>query len=132
MKHPRCAGMDISKTDAKVCVRIDAGGKVAREVTTWGATSSQILAFADMLTAAGVSLVVMEAPSSYWKPFWHILTGAGLEVMLVNARQARQIPGRKTDVADCQWLCDLGAHGVAGPRIEPPCVKLLSHPTSSY
>jgi transposase len=74
--------------------------------------SSQILALADMLTAEGVTLVVMEATSSYWKPWWHILTGAGLEVMLVNARQARQIPGRKSDVADCQWLAQLGAHGL--------------------
>jgi transposase len=81
-------------------------------VTTWGATSSQILALAGHLLAERVTLVVMEATSSYWKPFWHILTGAGLEVMLVNARQARQIPGRKTDVNDAQWLAQLGAHGL--------------------
>ena len=120
--HPRCAGMDISKTDAKVCVRItpDGGGKPTGEVTTWGATSSQILALGEHLVGEGVSLVVMEATSSYWKPYWHILTGAGLNVMLVNARQARQIPGRKTDVNDAQWLAQLGAHGLLRGSFVPP------------
>ena len=125
--HARCAGIDISKTDAKVCVRVQGkSGRAKSEVTTWGATSSQILALADMLVSGKVTLVVMEATSSYWKPFWHLLTGAGLEVMLVNARQARQIPGRKTDVADCQWLCDLGAHGLLrGSFVPPPPVRQL-------
>jgi transposase len=121
--------MDISKTDAKVCVRTAPVGEAKPavcEVTTWGARSSQILGLADYLTAEGVSLVVMEATSSYWKPFWHILTGAGLDVMLVNARQARQIPGRKTDVADCQWLCELGAHGLLRASfVPPPAVREL-------
>ena len=125
--HARCAGMDISKTDAKVCVRVQGrSGRAKSVVSTWGSTSSQILALADMLVSAKVTLVVMEATSSYWKPFWHLLTGAGLDVMLVNARQARQIPGRKTDVADCQWLCDLGAHGLLrGSFVPPPAVRQL-------
>jgi transposase len=120
--HVRVAGMDISKKDAKVCVRIApvGGGKAKSEVTTWGAMSSQILALGEYLLALGVTLVVMEATSSYWKPFWHILTGAGLEVMLVNARQARQIPGRKTDVNDAQWLAELGAHGLLRGSFVPP------------
>jgi transposase len=119
--------MDISKTDAKVCVRVQGGsGRARNDVTTWGATSSQILELADMLLGEGVTLVVMEATSSYWKPFWHLLTGAGLEVMLVNARQARQIPGRKTDVLDAQWLADLAAHGLLrGSFVPPPPVAQL-------
>jgi transposase len=120
--HPRCAGLDISKRDAKCCVRVVPEGRAEAvcEVTTWGARSSQILELGAHLVAEEVTLVVMEATSSYWKPFWHLLTGLGLNVMLVNARQARQFPGRKTDVADCQWLADLGAHGLLRGSFVPP------------
>jgi len=124
--HPRCCGMDISKTDAKVCVRVQEGARVATQVTTWGATSSQILALGEHLVAERVSLVVMEATGDYWKPFLSLLCDAGLEVMLVNARSARQIPGRKTDVADAQWLAELGAHGlVRGSFVPPGHVRVL-------
>jgi transposase len=119
--HPRCAGIDISKTDAKVCVRVQRkGGKAACEVRTWEATSSRILELGEWLAGQAVTLVVMEATSTYWRPFWHLLTEAGLNVMLVNPRRARQIPGRKSDVADCQWLADLGAHGLLRASFVPP------------
>jgi hypothetical protein len=98
--HARCAGMDISKTDAKVCVRI-AGrgrGRASSTVTTWAATSSSILRLADVLVKQKLTCVVMEATGDYWKPFYYLLAEAGLPVMLVNARQVRQIPGRKTDL----------------------------------
>ena len=69
--HPRCAGVDISKRDAKVCVRIAGTGraKAKSTVTTWGAVTNQILALSDHLVAEQVTLVVMEATSDYWKPF---------------------------------------------------------------
>ncbi|MDR2453292.1 MAG: IS110 family transposase, partial [Bifidobacteriaceae bacterium] len=86
--------------------------RAAMEVTTWGARSSQILELGGHLAAKGVTLAVMEATGDYWKPWFHLLRESGLEVMLVNARQARQIPGRKTDVNDCVWLADLAAHGL--------------------
>jgi transposase len=120
--HPRCAGMDISKTDAKVCVRIAARGKggAKNEVTDWGATSSQVLALAGYLLGEKVTLVVMEATGQYWKPFYYLMASAGLNVMLVNPRSVRQIPGRKTDVADSMWLADLGAHGLVRPSFIAP------------
>jgi len=124
--HPRCCGMDISKRDAKVCVRIQDGGRVRSKVTTWPSLSSQILKLADDLVRQRVSLVTMEATGDYWKPFYFLLTEAGLEVMLVNARQARQIPGRKTDVADAVWLADLAAHGLLrGSFVPPPPIREL-------
>jgi len=69
--HPRCAGVDISKRDAKVCVRIVAPGraKARSTVTTWGAVTNQVLALRDHLIDEQVTLVVMEATSDYWKPF---------------------------------------------------------------
>lgn len=112
--------MDISKRDAKVCVRVQDGSRVSTRVTTWSSLSSAILELADHLLGQRVSLVVIEATGDYWKPFYFLLTEAGLDVMLVNARQARQIPGRKTDVADAVWLADLAAHGLLHGSFVPP------------
>ena len=120
--HSRCAGIDISKRDAKVCVRIaDAGrGKAKSTVTTWGAVTSQVLALRDHLIDEQVSLVVMEATSDYWKPFYYLLEDGPFEVMLVNARHVKNLPGRKSDVSDAAWLADLGAHGLVHGSFVPP------------
>lgn len=97
--HERAAGIDISKRDAKVAIRTPGkrAGTFTTGVTTWGATTNQILALRDMLLAERVTTVVMEATSDYWKPFYYLFEDV-LPVMLVNAKAARNIPGRKTDV----------------------------------
>ena len=120
--HPRCAGVDVSKRDAKVCVRIAGTGraKAKSAVTTWGAVTNQVLALRDHLIAEEVSLVVMEATSDYWKPFYYLLEDGPFEVMLVNARHVKNLPGRKTDVSDAAWLADLGAHGLVRGSFVPP------------
>jgi len=120
--HTRCAGMDVSKRDAKVCVRVAAAGrrKTVETVRTWGATTNQVLALRDHLVAEQVSLVVMEATSDYWKPFYYLLEDAGFELMLVNARHVKNMPGRKTDVTDAAWLAQLGAHGLVRASFVPP------------
>jgi transposase len=119
--HPRCAGIDCSKKDAKVCIRIQGQGRRAKSatVTTWGATTAQILALREHLVAAKVSCVVIESTSDYWKPFYYLLDDA-LEVTLVNAKAVRNLPGRKTDVSDAAWLADLGAHGLVKASFVPP------------
>ena len=121
--HPRCAGLDISKKDAKVCVRINGAGrrKTSQTVTTYGSTTRQIIALRDHLVAQKVTCVVMEATGDYWKPFYYLLEDlAGVEVMLVNARHVKNLPGRKTDVADATWLAQLGAHGLVRGSFVPP------------
>jgi transposase len=121
--HPRCAGIDISKRDAKVCVRIAGTGraKAVETVTTWSSMTGQILALREHLAEQGVTCVVMEATSDYWKPFYYLLEDLpGAEVMLVNARQVKNVPGRKTDVADATWLAQLGAHGLVRASLVPP------------
>lgn len=120
--HPRCAGVDISKRDAKVCVRIAEPGraKAKSTVTTWGAVTNQVLALRDHLIAEQVTLVVMEATSDYWKPFYYLLEDGPFEVMLVNARHVKNLPGRKTDVSDATWLAQLGAHGLVRGSFVPP------------
>ena len=121
--HARCAGLDISKKDAKVCVRIAGAGrrKTVETVTTWGSMTGQILALRDHLAAQRVTCVVMEATSDYWKPFYYLLEDlSGVEVLLVNARHVKTVPGRKTDVADATWLAQLGAHGLVRGSFVPP------------
>ncbi|MGY4103610.1 IS110 family RNA-guided transposase [Nocardia sp. R16R-3T] len=119
--HPRCAGIDISKKDAKVCVRVQGSGRRATKstVTTWGAMSNEILALREHLIAEKVTCVVMESTGDYWKPFYYLLEGV-LDVMLVNPRDARNRPGRKTDVSDAAWIADLGAHGLLRASLVPP------------
>jgi transposase len=119
--HPRCAGLDISKRDAKVCVRIQgcSGKPTSSTVTTWGATTGQVLALREHLSEQGVTCVVMEATSDYWRPFYYLLEEQ-FEVMLVNARDVKTVPGRKSDVSDAAWLADLGAHGLVRASFVPP------------
>jgi transposase len=120
--HPRCAGIDISKRDAKVCVRVASAGraKATSTVTTWGSVTNQVLALREHLVAEQVTLVVMETTSDYWKPFYYLLEDGPFEVMLVNARHVRNLPGRKSDVSDAAWLAQLGAHGLVRGSFVPP------------
>jgi transposase len=119
--------MDISKRDAKVCVRVPGAraGTYNKQITTHGAMRHDITALGDHLVAQGVSLVVMEATGDYWKPFYYGLEER-LPLMLVNARHAKNMPGRKTDVSDAQWLTELAAHGlVRGSYIPPEPIRRL-------
>jgi transposase len=118
--HERAAGMDISKTDAKVAVRVPAGtgGRFTTRITTWAATTGVIRELARMLERERVTVVVMEATGDYWKPFFFVLAET-LNVRLVNAKQARNIPGRKTDVSDAKWLAELAAHDLLRASFVP-------------
>ncbi len=120
--HSRCAGIDISKKDAKVCVRVAGAGrrKTVETVSTWSSMTRQILALREHLIAEQVTCAVMEATGDYWKPFYYLLEDAGCELILVNARHVKNLPGRKTDVADATWLAQLGAHGLVRGSFVPP------------
>ena len=120
--HYRCAGLDISKRDAKVCVRVQepTRARASSLVTTWGAMTNQILALREHLIEQKVTLVVMEATSDYWRPFYYVLEDGPFELMLVNPRHVKNLPGRKTDVSDAAWLAQLGAHGLVRGSFVPP------------
>jgi len=122
LMHPRCAGLDVSKRDAKVCVRVAGSGRAAATstVTTWSSVTTQVLALREHLIAEQVTLVVLEATGDYWKPFYYLLEDGPFEVVLVNARQVKNVPGRKTDVSDATWLAQLGAHGLVRGSFVPP------------
>ncbi len=119
--HPRCAGIDVSKRDGKVCVRVAGEGRAGptSTVTTWGSVTNQVLALREHLISEHVTLVVMEATGDYWKPFYYLLED-DLNVMLVNARHVKNLPGRKSDVSDAAWLAQLGAHGLVRGSFVPP------------
>ena len=120
--HRRCAGIDIAKKGAKVCVRVAGSGsrRTKETVTSWGSMTNQILALREHLVAQQVSCVVMEATGDYWKPFYYLLEDAGFELVLVNARHVKNMPGRKSDVSDAAWLAQLGAHGLVRASFVPP------------
>ena len=108
--HPRCAGIDVSKKDAKVCVRVQGRGRKATssEVTTWTSMTSSILALREYLIAERVTCVVIESTAAYWKPFYFLLDDA-LNVMLVNARHVTQRARTQDRLVDRTTAGDFGA-----------------------
>ncbi|MEZ0070666.1 transposase [Streptacidiphilus sp. MAP12-20] len=118
--HERCAGIDISKVDVKVCVRVPSTGKRRRsEVRTFPAVTSGLLAMRDWLLAEGVTVVGMEATGVYWKPVFYLLEH-DMECWLLNARHMKSVPGRKTDVKDSEWIARLVEYGLVRPSFVPP------------
>jgi transposase len=117
----RCAGLDVAKDEVVACVRVPAGkGGRRQEVRSFPTFTSGLEALADWLAAEGVTQVVMEATGQYWKPVWQVLEERGFQLLLVNARQVKILPGRKTDVADAAWLAELLEHGLLRGSFVPP------------
>ena len=125
--NERCAGLDIGKDEVVACVRVpDGAGGRRQEVRTFKTFSADLEALADWLTEQGVAQVVMEATGQYWKPCWYVLEDRGFELLLVNARHVKILPGRKTDVGDAAWLCELLEHGLLrGSFVPPPAIRQL-------
>jgi transposase len=98
----------------------DGRGGRAQEVRTYPTFTSGLEALADWLATEGITQVVMEATGQYWKPVWQVLEERELALMLVNARQVKILPGRKTDVADAAWLAELLEHGLLRGSFVPP------------
>jgi transposase len=120
--HQRCAALDIGKKDLKACVRTPSpSGRRSRrqEIRTFATTTNTLLELRDWLVAEQVTLVVMEATSDYWRGAFYLLEDC-LNVILVNAAHAKGLPGRKTDVADAAWLCQLGECGLLKASFVPP------------
>jgi transposase len=116
--HARCCGLDIHKDSVMACVRLSAHAGVEEEVRRFGTMTSDILKLGDWLRQWAVKQVAMEATGVYWKPIWNLLEEE-FELMLVNAQHMRAVPGRKTDVKDCQWIAQLLAHGLLRPSFVP-------------
>jgi transposase len=116
----RAAGLDVHKAQVTACVRVPGRGRErAQEVTEFQTTVRGLLSLRDWLKAHRVTQVAMEATGVYWKPVWAILEDE-FDCLLVNARQVKQVPGRKTDVSDAAWICQLLEAGLLRRSFVPP------------
>jgi len=115
----RPAALDVHKAQVMACVRTPDEGERTEHVEEFSTTVSGLLVLRDWLKAHKVTQVTMEATGVYWKPVWHVLED-DFELILVNARHVKQVPGRKTDVQDAQWLCRLAEAGLLRASFVPP------------
>ena len=110
--NERCAGLDVHKETVAVCVRLSGPeGKTVQEIQTFGTMTPDLLALRDWLESLKVTHVAMESTGVYWKPVYYLLE-EDFTVLLVNAAHIKNVPGRKTDVADCAWIAQLLEHGL--------------------
>jgi transposase len=114
--HPNAAGMDIGSREIWVCVPPDREGETVRP---FGTFTPDLHWLADWLVSCGVDPVAMESTGVYWIPVFEILEARGLNVYLVNARHIKHVPGRKSDVQDCQWIQKLHALGLLTGSFRP-------------
>jgi transposase len=113
------AGLDIHKKTILACIRsVNKQGKVSEQVRTFGTMTRDLLSLHDWMTSQGVTHAAMESTGVFWKPVWNILEG-GFELLLVNARELKQVPGRKSDVKDCQWIARLTGCGLLKSSFVP-------------
>ena len=115
--HPHAAGIDIGATEIYVCVPLE---RDPQPIRRFGTFTADLLAVATWLKQCGVTSVAMEATGVYWIPLYQILEARQVEVCLVNARHVKNVPGRKTDVQDCQWLQYLHSVGLLRASFRPP------------
>jgi transposase len=124
--HPRCAGLDVHKDSVEAAVRLAEAGGTRCEVRRFDTTTPGLLALGAWLAECGCTHAAMEATGVYWKPVWHVLSDGDLTLVLANAAHVRNVPGRKTDVADAAWLAELLAHGLIRPSFVPePATQAL-------
>jgi transposase len=120
----RVAALDVGKAEVVCCVRVPGArghGQRAQEVRTWATMTRSLTAMSDWLRGLGVTRVVMEATSDYWRPPFYLLEAAGFETWLVNARDVKHLPGRsKTDRLDAVWLCKVAERQMLRPSFVPP------------
>jgi transposase len=116
----RCAGLDVHKASVTGCVRVPGeGGARQQHTRTFRTTTAGLVLLRDWLASFGVTVVGMESTSVYWKPCYWLLED-DFTCWLLNARHLRNVPGRKTDVADAAWICQLVEHGLVRPSFVPP------------
>jgi transposase len=117
--YPRCCGLDLHKRTVVACLIVPGPrGKPQKEIRTFSTMTVDLLALADWLEAAGCTHVAMESTGVFWKPVYNLLE-AQFTLLLVNAQHIKAVPGRKTDVKDCEWLADLLRHGLLKPSFVP-------------
>jgi transposase len=124
--YPRCAGLDVHEAFVVVCRRIlGPDGRLDKVVRRYSTMTADLLALGDWLAESGVTHVAMESTGVFWKPVWNLLE-ARFTILLVNPRDVKQVPGRKTDVSDAEWLAQLLQHGLLrGSMVPPAPIRVL-------
>lgn len=108
-----CAGLDVHKDSVWACVlTVDDDERVKKRVRSFGTTTHELRNLLGFLTAQGVTQVAMESTGVYWKPIWNVLEEGRFELLLCNAHHLKQVPGKKTDAKDCEWIAHLLQHGL--------------------
>lgn len=115
---PDCCGLDIHKNTITACVLLSAGSRKQKHLQRFGTVTSELRSLAAWLHKLGVVQVAMESTGVYWKPIWNILEGQ-FELCLVNAQHVKNVPGRKTDLKDCEWIAELLQHGLLRASFVP-------------
>jgi transposase len=129
----RVAALDIGKAELVCCLRVPrpSSDRRLQEVTTYKTMTRSLLVLVDRLLELGVTRVVMEATSDYWKPVFYLLEAAGFQTWLVSANDVKHLPGRpKTDRLDAVWLCKVAERQMLRPSSVPPAeIRELRDPT---
>lgn len=118
--YPHCAGLDVHKKTVVVCcLTPGADGTPTREIRTFSTMTQDLLALSDWLSTLGITHVALEATGEFWKPVYNILE-ASFTVLVVNAHHIKNVPGRKTDIKDAEWIATLLRHGLLRASFIPP------------
>jgi transposase len=121
--NTRCAGLDVHKKTVVACCLVgEAGKRVERQTQTFPTMTADLLRLADWLGAQGITTVAMESTGEFWKPVYALLEGR-FAVLVVNAQHIKNVPGRKTDVKDAEWIADLLRHGLVRGSFIPPLAQ---------
>lgn len=121
--YTHCAGLDVHKKNVVACRRkVLPDGTLCQEVSTFETMTIYLLGLCDWLAEWGCTHVAMESTGEYWKPVFNLMEGQ-FEVLLVNAHHVKKVPGRKSDVKDAEWLCELLAHGLLKASFIPPAAQ---------
>jgi transposase len=119
--HPQVAGIDVHKKVIWVAVRLPGQGPGQRQLTVrrFKTFWRSLQKMAGWLAELGVTDAALESTGVYWWPVYHALAGAGVEVCVCNAAHMRNVPGRKRDITDCQWIAELHEYGLLRPSFIP-------------
>ena len=109
--HPRCCGLDVHKSSISACILLREAGRVQKQQRRFGAMTQDLHELAEWLRQFGVTQIAMESSGVYWKPVWNILEGQ-FTVVLANAQHIKNVPGRKTDQKDAEWIAQLLQYGL--------------------
>src|SRR5574337_1077513 len=110
-------GLDVHQELIAACI-MNSGSK--KQIRTFGTTTQELLQLKNWLKENGITHIAMESTGIYWKPVFNILEDGDFQILLVNARHIKNVPGRKTDIKDCEWICKLLSSGLLKGSFIPP------------